>query len=163
MAFRSIRSAIKAPGYELQLFSVLILLAIALFMLTRTAQAEVDIDHPRSKSKVVRKRTTTIIEKDEDVDDDQDEDSSRDRDKDKDERELKATFGSKSGTGMSGCKTEELAAKAVKALKSDCNAWLKDRQAELKSKYLVGTCDEECDDCGMHLKRCAVEGKVRYR
>lgn len=167
MPLRSLRSTLRfsgrSPSYELQLISVLVLLAIAVFMLTRTAQAEVDLDQKKSKSTVVRKRTTTIIEKEEDGDSDDDDRPDRDTDREKDEREIKATFGAKSGTGMAGCKTEDLAKKAVKALKSDCAAWLKDRQAELKSKYVVGTCDEDCDDCGMHLKRCAVEGKVRYR
>lgn len=78
------------------------------------------------------------------------------------ESEMSATFGSKSATGMSGCKTEALSKNVIKELQSDCSAWMKDRKADLKDRFLTGTCNESCEDCGMGLKRCNVTGSVRY-
>jgi hypothetical protein len=74
-----------------------------------------------------------------------------------------STFGSLTGQGMHGCKSEALSKDAVKELKTECSAWMKERKAELKAKYQTGTCQEECNDCGMGLKRCAVNGVVHYR
>ncbi len=71
-------------------------------------------------------------------------------------------FGSKAASGLTGCKTEDVANSKIKDLKGDCNAWLKDRKSELKIKYLTGTCEEDCSDCGMSLKRCTVTGSVHY-
>lgn len=73
-----------------------------------------------------------------------------------------ATFGTLGLSGTAGCKTEELSKGAVSDLKGDCKAWIKDQKADLKDKYLTGSCDEVCEDCGMSLRRCAVKGTVHY-
>jgi hypothetical protein len=73
-----------------------------------------------------------------------------------------AKFGSKNQSGTSGCKTDELAAEVIKDLKGDCNAWVKDQKANLKDRFLVSSCEETCDDCGLGLKRCAVNGTIHY-
>ena len=78
------------------------------------------------------------------------------------ESELTTKFGSKATTGMAGCKTEELAKGVVRDLKADCGAWIKDQKTHLKSHFLTGTCEEECNECGMSLQRCTVNGTVRY-
>ena len=138
----------------------LIAALVAVFILAPAPlKAEIDIDSPRSKTTTVRKRTTTIIEKDQESVDEDEESGQTNLRK---ESEITAKFGSKAVSGMSGCKTEDLAAKLVRELKSDCGAWLKDRKTELKGKFLTGSCEESCDDCGMHLQRCSVNGSVRY-
>lgn len=76
---------------------------------------------------------------------------------------MTSTFGSLTGTGTAGCKTDVLSKDVVKELKGDCKDWLNERKAELKGKYQTGTCQEECADCGMGLKRCAVNGTIHYR
>lgn len=73
-----------------------------------------------------------------------------------------ANFGSKSQSGLTGCKTEALSNSLVKDLKADCSAWVKDQKSELKAKFLTSSCEESCDDCGMSLKRCSVKGSVHY-
>lgn len=73
-----------------------------------------------------------------------------------------ATFGSRSQSGMAGCKTEELLKDAIKDLKADCGAWVKDQKAELKSRFLTSSCEEICDDCGTGLRRCHVLGTISY-
>jgi hypothetical protein len=75
---------------------------------------------------------------------------------------VSAKFGSTAATGLTGCKTEALLKESIKELKADCNAWLKDRKAELKNKFHTGTCQEQCSDCGMGLQRCTVTGEVHY-
>jgi hypothetical protein len=135
-----------------------LVLALFIIALLPLAHAEIDLDSPRAKQSVTRKRTTTIIEKDEDS---QDEEAPSNSELPK-ESEITAKFGSKATSGMAGCKTEDLSQKLVRELKSDCSAWLKDRKTELKGKYLTGSCEESCDDCGMHLQRCSVNGVVRY-
>lgn len=124
-----------------------LVLIVSLISIFSVAQAE-----------ITRKRTTTVTEKEENI---QEDESPTNAELPK-ESEITAKFGSKATSGMSGCKTEELSQKLVRDLKSDCSAWLKDRKAELKGKYLTGSCDESCDDCGMHLQRCSVNGVVRY-
>lgn len=76
--------------------------------------------------------------------------------------EITTVFGSTATTGLAGCKTEELSKTTVRDLKSDCSAWMKDQKAQLKDKYLTGTCEEQCSDCSMGLRRCSVKGSVRY-
>ena len=108
----------------------------------------------------VKKSTTTIITKEEEGT--EEEMAGKAPEEKPTESVITAKFGSKSGSGTAGCKTEELSKTAVKGLKSDCSAWMKDRQTELKTRYLTGSCEEECDDCGMSLKRCMVNGRVHY-
>jgi hypothetical protein len=113
-------------------------------------------------SKRVRKSTTTVISSESESDG---EDLSADVTKpigEPTEKEMSAVFGSKSQTGMAGCKTEELRKSAVKDLKGDCNAWIKDQKADLKSRYLNSSCEEKCEDCGMSLQRCFVTGTIHY-
>lgn len=71
-------------------------------------------------------------------------------------------FGSRGQSGLAGCKTEDLSKTVVKDLKSDCSAWLKDQKTDLKSKYLSGSCEDQCEDCGMSLRRCHVVGTMHY-
>jgi hypothetical protein len=140
-------------------------LVLGFFVLTLLplAHAEIDLDSPRaSRQSATRKRTTTIIEKEEQgLGQGPDEEGIPNKELPK-ESEITAKFGSRATSGMSGCKTDDLSQKLVRELKSDCSAWLKDRKAELKGKYLTGSCEESCDDCGMHLQRCSVNGAVRY-
>lgn len=78
------------------------------------------------------------------------------------ESSVTAKFGSKATSGTTGCKTEDLAKSVIKDLKADCNAWVKDQKAELKGRFLTSICEESCEDCGMSLKRCSVNGTVKY-
>ena len=64
--------------------------------------------------------------------------------------------------GPTACKTQDLARELIRDLKVECNAWLKERKADLGSKYQTGTCGEECTDCTMGLKRCSVNGVAHY-
>ena len=64
--------------------------------------------------------------------------------------------------GPTACKTQELAKEMVRDLKTECNSWLKERKADLGSKYQTGTCNEECTDCTMGLKRCSINGVAHY-
>ncbi len=136
-----------------ELILILATMGLIMFALSRTARAE-------TEKPTVRKHTTIITEKTEDVS--EEEESSSASAEALKERVLTAKFGSKAKSGMAGCKTEELSQKIIRELKGDCNAWLKDRKSELKGKYLSGSCEESCDDCGMNLQRCNVEGSVRY-
>lgn len=79
------------------------------------------------------------------------------------EGKMTTTFGSKATTGTAGCKTHEQSEDVIRQLKTQCNNWLKERKAELKNKYNVGTCEDECNDCGMSLQRCTVTGTVFYK
>lgn len=136
-----------------------LVLVLSILAFSPLVHAEIDLDSPRAaKPSAARKRTTTIIEKDETVEEAEDTTPSELPK----ESEITAKFGSKATSGMAGCKTEDLSQKLVRNLKSDCAAWLKDRKAELKGKYLTGSCEESCADCGMHLQRCVVDGVVRY-
>ncbi len=71
-------------------------------------------------------------------------------------------FTVRSTFGPTACKTQELAKEMVRDLKTECNAWLKERKADLGSKYQTGTCNEECTDCTMGLKRCSINGIAHY-
>ena len=64
--------------------------------------------------------------------------------------------------GPTACKTQDLARELVRDLKTECNSWLKERKADLGSKYQTGTCGEECTDCTMGLKKCSVNGVAHY-
>lgn len=64
--------------------------------------------------------------------------------------------------GPTACKTSDLARELVKDLKGECQTWMKERKADLGSKYQTGTCSEKCSDCTMGLKRCSVAGVVHY-
>lgn len=112
-------------------------------------------------AKVVRKTTTTIttVETEGATDDEATPAPTSETITDD---ELTNVFGPTATTGMTGCKTEELAKSAVRELKSDCGAWLKDQKSQLRDRYVTGTCEEQCSDCQMHLRRCAVKGMVRY-
>jgi hypothetical protein len=112
----------------------------------------------------VRKTTTTVITKESEGDQDGDvvapiADPVSAEPK---ESVKTATFGSKGQSGTAGCKTDDLAKSAVKDLKTDCSAWVKDQKSELKGKFLTSSCDESCDDCGMSLRRCSVTGAIHY-
>ncbi len=71
-------------------------------------------------------------------------------------------FTVRSTFGPTACKTQELAKEMVRDLKAECNGWLKERKADLGTKYQTGTCNEECSDCTMGLKRCSVNGVAHY-
>jgi hypothetical protein len=64
--------------------------------------------------------------------------------------------------GPSQCKTQDLAKEITKDLKTECKAWIKERKDDLGSKYLTGSCSEQCEDCTMGLKQCSVKGVVHY-
>jgi hypothetical protein len=64
--------------------------------------------------------------------------------------------------GPTACKTSDLAKELVKDLKGECQVWVKERKADLGTKYQTGTCSEKCSDCTMGLKRCSVAGVVHY-
>ena len=112
--------------------------------------------------------TTTTTTRDHDNDNDEEEvitDHGRRvyiRDPEPIDRVVEETFGSRSASGMAGCKTDDRAKDAITGLKSDCNAWIKDRKSELKDRFVTGTCSEKCDDCGMSMQRCSVTGRVHY-
>lgn len=114
-----------------------------------------------AETRQVRKRTTTVTEVESEGEDETTEDPSA-TPTPVTESEITTKFGSKATTGTAGCKTEELAKGVVRDLKSDCAAWLKDQKSQLKGRYLTGTCEEDCNDCGMSLQRCNVNGTVRY-
>jgi hypothetical protein len=137
-------------------FLVLLISLFTMFEISTSAHAET--------SKHVRKSTTTVTTSESDG-----EDASGDIASDPTkaagettEKEMKATFGSKAQSGLAGCKTEELRKSAVKDLKGDCNAWIKDQKADLKARYLNSSCEEKCEDCGMALQRCYVSGTIHY-
>ena len=132
------------------LFALLIIFGLAF---TLPAKAETNTR--------VRKSTTTIITKESEGDDDDAIPVPEIAEEPK-ESVKTATFGSKGQSGTAGCKTEELSKGAIKDLKADCSAWVKDQKSELKSKFLTSSCDESCDDCGMSLRRCSVTGSVHY-
>lgn len=67
-----------------------------------------------------------------------------------------------SSFGPSSCKTGPALKDAAGELKTECNSWIKERKADLKEKFLTGTCTEDYDDCGSGLKRCTVKGVVHY-
>ena len=64
--------------------------------------------------------------------------------------------------GPTSCKVQDLAKEQVRDLKTECQAWLKERKADLGTKYQTGTCSEKCSDCTMGLKRCSVQGEAHY-
>lgn len=64
--------------------------------------------------------------------------------------------------GPTACKTSDLARDLIRDLKAECSSWLKERKADLGTKYQTGTCSEECTDCTMGLKRCSVNGVAHY-
>ena len=139
------------------IFGLALIASFALITLTSVANAET-----KTRKKTV---TITTTEKDLDEDDEVMEDLGIKTTAEPKERESIATarFGAKPGqSGTSGCKTEDLSKDVIKDLKSDCNAWVKDQKAELKSRFLTSSCEEACEDCGMSLKRCAVNGSVKY-
>jgi hypothetical protein len=79
------------------------------------------------------------------------------------ETQMSQTFGSKSTTGMAGCKTEALSKDVIKDLKRECATWVKEQKKDLGKNYLGNTCEDVCDDCDMSLVRCKVTGTIRYR
>jgi hypothetical protein len=123
----------------------------------------------RDAGKTTTTTTTTTRDHDDDYDDEDEEEVITDhgrrvyiRDPEPIDRVVEETFGSRSASGMAGCKTDDRAKDAITGLKSDCNAWIKDRRSELKDRFVTGTCSEKCDDCGMSMQRCAVTGRVHY-
>ena len=133
---------------------LLALMLIASLVVSAPSKAET--------SKRVRKSTTTVITKESEGDDDDDVVPVLETAAEPKESVKTATFGSKGQSGTAGCKTEELSKAAIKDLKADCNAWVKDQKSELKGKFLTSSCDESCDDCGTSLRRCSVTGSVHY-
>jgi hypothetical protein len=75
---------------------------------------------------------------------------------------MSKTFGSKATSGLSGCKTEEASKDVLKDLNTQCMAWMNDKHAEMKEKYVTGTCEESCSDCGMSMQRCSMKGVIHY-
>jgi hypothetical protein len=73
------------------------------------------------------------------------------------------TFGSKDGSGTADCKTSADSKDVVKDLKAECKEWIKEQKGDLKGKYMSSACEQDCADCGMSLKRCAVNGVIHYR
>ena len=131
--------------------------AIILIAASSPAQAQ---QYIRRHAHTMTTTTTTTHDHDDVADDDSD--SVYVDDLEPIDRIVEETFGSRSGSGMTGCKTEDRANDTIKGLKSDCNAWIKDRKAELKDKFVTASCKEKCDDCGMSMQRCAVTGIVHY-
>lgn len=115
----------------------------------------------QSGSTKVRKQTTTIITKESESDVDEEEVKTEPTTEPR-ENVKTVTFGSRNQSGTAGCKTEALSKPLIKDLKADCNAWVKDQKAELKSRFQTSSCEESCSDCGMSLQRCNVIGTVHY-
>lgn len=80
------------------------------------------------------------------------------------ERPAMRDFAINSDFGPTKCVIEENIEKETRMIKKECADWKKDRQAELGSKYLAGTCNPQCSRCPDNelLKRCAVRGEVHY-
>jgi hypothetical protein len=108
----------------------------------------------------VKKSTTTITVKE--SENDADEEPKAKVTPEEKERVKSVVFGSRAQSGTLGCKTEELINGAIKDLKSDCAAWVKDQKTELKGRFLTSSCEDSCTDCGMSLQRCIVTGTVHY-
>lgn len=136
------------------------LAALALgFVLLLTPLTQAQTSQGTSK---VRKQTTTITVKESEGNADDDKPTSTGPVTEEVEKVKTATFGARSQTGMAGCKTDEVLKDAIKDLKADCGAWVKDQKSELKSRFLTSSCEEICDDCGMSLRRCTVLGTISY-
>jgi len=118
-------------------------------------------ENPQGTTKV-RKQTTTITVKESEGDTADDKPVSTGPVTEEVEKVKTATFGSRSQTGMAGCKTEEALQASIKDLKADCGAWVKDQKSELKARFLTSSCEELCEDCGMSLRRCTVLGTISY-
>ena len=155
----------KTVGVTVELILILVVMATVMFALTRSAQAEEEsapTSTAVSKTHKAQRHTTTVVDQDDEVDVPETVGIGTVNPETQREKTMTAKFGSRSTSGMAGCKTEDTVQKTIRELKGDCNAWLKDRKAELKGKYLTGSCDESCDDCGMNLQRCNVNGTVHY-
>jgi hypothetical protein len=152
------RRSLINPYLILQIGMFVTVIAMAIVVIMSTAHAET------KKKTVVKKTTTTTTTTDIDTgdDDDGDDQAAADTSDRPTESELTATFGAQATTGYAGCKTEELAKAAIKELKSDCNAWIKDQKTDLKANYRTGVCEEKCSDCQAGLRRCNVVGTIRY-
>lgn len=137
------------------IFSLTLLILLVLAGFTNVANAE--------SSKRVRKKTTTITTIEAESDDVDDEELPDNQGAPEREGVMTAVFGGSSGqSGLAGCKTDNLSKNLIKDLKADCQAWVKDQKAELKKRFLTSSCEESCEDCGMSLKRCHVNGTVKY-
>ena len=67
--------------------------------------------------------------------------------------------------GPTECKVASAAKEASKEFKAECQTWLKERKADLKTKYQTGTCADRCEDCqisGVSAKTCSVIGVIHY-
>ncbi len=118
------RRSLVSPYLLLQIGMFLTVVAMAIVVLVATARAE-------TTTKVVKKTTTTTSsDLDTLYDDGESEEYPVANAKAPVESELSASFGSTATTGYAGCKTEELAKTAVKELKADCNAWIKDQKTD---------------------------------
>ncbi|MEQ1877029.1 MAG: hypothetical protein ABL958_10315, partial [Bdellovibrionia bacterium] len=60
----------------------------------------------------------------------------------------KKEFTMESQFGPSQCKALNAIDAAKKELKTECDGWLKERKADLGTKYRTGTCNAKCDPCG---------------
>lgn len=143
--------------FTMKIMRQLVSIAVALF-LTFTLAASANAE----AVKKVKKSSTTITTVESEGEDDGDTAAPAAPTAEPTEKEITAVFGSKSQSGMAGCKTEDAKKQVVKDLKGDCNAWIKDQKADLKSRYLTSSCEEKCEDCGMSLLRCSVVGTIRY-
>lgn len=141
----------SSPLLKIFLDLIFIVVAIVTLVSAQTAFAEEAVVKDGSKSKSKKTITTTITTT-------ENGEVSND-----DDRVLTARFGATGGTGLAGCKTEELLKGLLKELKDDCSAWIKDRKADLKDKFLTGSCEEKCESCNRGLRRCHVEGLVHYK
>lgn len=74
----------------------------------------------------------------------------------------KKEFVMESQFGPSQCKASNAIDAAKKELKSECDGWVKERKADLGTKFRTGTCNAKCDSCGQGLERCLTTGLVHY-
>ena len=66
--------------------------------------------------------------------------------------------------GPTKCVIDENLDAEKREIKKQCEEWVKDRKAELGSKFLTSTCNPECSPCPKNevLKHCSYRGEVHY-
>lgn len=137
------------------------LFVIALLITLQSVRAEDNIDQPKKtvkRQKVEQTITTTVIESDSESD----EITSPSSPSFNGESSLSQLFGSKATSGTTGCKIEALTTEVTRQLKAECESWIKEQKKDLKDRYRASTCEASCNDCGMSLQRCTVQGTIRY-
>ena len=114
--------------------------------------------HSQAASGNVRTSKTTITTSTQESEDD----PTANTDSEQSDFIVQKVFGSKSQSGTNGCKTEAKVEQVKADLEKQCHVWQDRQKTSLGSKYQTGTCNDECDDCGMSLQRCRVTGVVHY-